>query len=69
MIVLKSLLIKRLASALGRYIMYKSFKAFIKTRKGKSILITLVLGLLGISLPPEAIDGAVTFFTALDIEL
>lgn len=48
-------------------IVMETIKAFLKTRKGKGILISLILGLTGISLPPEAIEAAITLVTALGV--
>ncbi len=43
----------------------ETIRAFIKTRKGKAILISLALGLTGYNLPPEAIEAIITFTSAL----
>jgi len=45
----------------------ETIKAFLKTRKGKGILISLILGLTGISLPPEAIEAAITLVSAFGV--
>ncbi|WP_185976619.1 hypothetical protein [Catenovulum sediminis] len=43
----------------------ETIKRFLKTRKGKAVVISLVLGIAGVTVPPEAVEAAVTFITAL----
>jgi hypothetical protein len=52
-------------TTLTRYIIMKTIKAFIKSRKGKAILISLVLGVTGYNLPPEAVEAIITLSSAL----
>lgn len=60
-----SSLVRYAASKLTRFIIMETIKRFLKTRKGKAVVISLALGLAGITVPPEAVDAAVTFITAL----
>ncbi len=52
-------------SNLTRFIIVETIKRFLKTRKGKAVVISLVLGIAGVTVPPEAVEAAVTFITAL----
>lgn len=52
-------------SKLSRFIIMQAIKSFLKTRKGKAVVISLALGVAGISVPPEAVEAAVVFITAL----
>ncbi|MDO6718826.1 hypothetical protein Q4575_05400 [Psychrosphaera sp. 1_MG-2023] len=40
----------------------ESIKAFIKTKKGKALLVAVIAGAAGVTLPPEAIDAIVLLF-------
>jgi len=41
----------------------KAAKAFVGTRKGKAILISVVLGVTGVALPPEAVEAIITLWS------
>ncbi len=43
----------------------EAIKKFLKTRKGKTIVVSLVVGLTGLTVSTEAIEAAVTLLTAL----
>lgn len=54
-------------SKLTDFVAAKTMKAFIKTKKGKALLITLVTGCLGYTLPPEALDALITLLSVMGI--
>lgn len=56
---LLSLITRHITIKVSEYLIMESIKAFIKTKKGKAIIIAAVLGITGVSLPPEAVEAII----------
>lgn len=52
-------------SKLTRYLIMETIKKFLKTKKGKAVIISLVLGVTGYNLPPEAVEALIVIATSL----